>query len=199
MWLAFGSSWPELRYTPHRCITGQLDIWSAFGSGLQSEQEQYFVRSAWHLQSDIPSSDVPPYKHLMDKTRTELGPVDLSSDIPPVEASSDQEQYYVRSEWDVVSLWVRLTWAQMYPLSRGIQWSRAVLPQVSLTCAVRCTQVRCTPPVEASHGQDQNWVRSSWPELRCTPPHESHIVAKTTTQLCLVDLSSDVPFSDFFP
>ena len=58
---------------------------------------------------------------------------------PPVDASGDQEWYYIRSAWHVVSILVRLTWAQKYP------------------------------PVEASGGQDQNWVRSSWPELRCTP------------------------------
>ena len=72
-------------------------------------------------------------------------PFALKSDVPPVEASSGQEQYYIRS---------------------------------SLTFAVRHTQLRCTPLVEASH---------------------SHLVAKSTTtsgqlDICsaLVDLSSDV-------
>ena len=32
-----------------------------------------------------------------------------------MEASSGQEQYYVRSAWHVVSLWVRLTFSQTYP------------------------------------------------------------------------------------
>ena len=46
---------------------------------------------------------------------TELGPVDLNSDVTPhVEASSSQERYYVSSAWHLVSLWVRLTVNQMY-------------------------------------------------------------------------------------
>ena len=59
---------------PSRGISGQLDIWSAFGSGWPS------VRCT-----------------------------------PQVEASSDQEQYYIRSAWHLVSLWVRLTFSQTYP------------------------------------------------------------------------------------
>ena len=35
----------------------------------------------------------PPDIHLMAKSGTNLGPVDLSSDVPPVEASSGQDQY----------------------------------------------------------------------------------------------------------
>ena len=34
---------------------------------------------------------------------------------PPVQASSGQEWYYCRSAWDVISLWVRLLFCQMYP------------------------------------------------------------------------------------
>ena len=45
-----------------------------------------------------------------------LGQADLQLDVPlPLEASSDQEWYDIRSVWHVVRLWVRLTWAQMYP------------------------------------------------------------------------------------
>ena len=36
--------------------------------------------------------------------------------FPPVEASSDQEWYYIRSSWHVVTLWVRLTCSQMPPI-----------------------------------------------------------------------------------
>ena len=45
-----------------------------------------------------------------------LGQADLQSDIPCplVDASSGQEQYYIRSAWHLVSLWVRLTFSQMY-------------------------------------------------------------------------------------
>ena len=76
---------------------------------------------------------------------------------PPVEASSEEDQYYIRSAWHVVSLLVRLTWAQMYP-------------PIQASCGrTGSPELRCTPQVETSGGQDQNWVRSSWPELRCTP------------------------------
>ena len=57
-------------------------------------------------------------------------------------------------------------------LSRGIWWPRVVLCQVSLTCTVRCkvsltftvrhTQIRCTPLVEASGGQEWYYIRSAW-------------------------------------
>ena len=46
---------------------------------------------------------------------TKLGPVDQSSDVPQVEVSGGQEQDYIRSVWHFVSLWVRLTFGQMYP------------------------------------------------------------------------------------
>ena len=66
------------------------------------------------------SLDVPhQYRHMVTKSGTKLGLVDLSSVVPPVEASSGQEQYYIRSAWHLVSLWVRLTFGKMYP-SRGI-------------------------------------------------------------------------------
>ena len=40
------------------------------------------------------SSDVPPsVRHLVAKSGTKLGPVDMNSDIPPIEASSGQEWY----------------------------------------------------------------------------------------------------------
>ena len=49
------------------------------------------------------NSDVPPwYRHLVAKSGTKLGLVDLSSDISLVEASSDQEWYYI-SQLDIWS------------------------------------------------------------------------------------------------
>ena len=100
----------------------------------------------------------------------------------PVQTSGGQELYYIRLAWHLVSLWVRLTFSQMDPPvegscgqdqnwvrsgwpsvpHRGIQWPRAVLHQVSLTCAVRCTQLTCTPQVEASSDQEQYHIRSAW-------------------------------------
>ena len=47
-------------------------------------------------QADI-QANVHPNRHLVAKTSTKLVPVDLSSDVPPIEASSDHEQYYIRS------------------------------------------------------------------------------------------------------
>ena len=38
------------------------------------------------------SSDIPPKSHLVAKGSTNFGPVDLSSDVPPVETSTGHEQ-----------------------------------------------------------------------------------------------------------
>ena len=61
----------------------------------------------------------------MAKSGTNLGPVDLSSDIPPVEASSGQEQYY-SGQLDIFDQPLgKLTFGQMYPLvvaSNGQEW-----------------------------------------------------------------------------
>ena len=51
----------------------------------------------------------------------------------PVQASSGQERYYCRSASQVISLWIRLLFYQMYPPSKGISWPRDVLHHVSLT------------------------------------------------------------------
>ena len=103
-----------------------------------SGQEQYCVRSAWHVQSDLRSA----WHVQSDITR---------SDVPPGEAFSGQEQYYVRSAWHLQSD-IRLAWHVQSDIPRsdvppatGIWWPKAVLHQVSLTFAVRHTQVRCTP------------------------------------------------------
>ena len=39
---------------------------------------------------------------------------------PLVEASGGQEQYYLRSPWHLVSLWVRLTFSQTYPQQKHL-------------------------------------------------------------------------------
>ena len=48
----------------------------------------------------------------------------LSQMDPLVEASSGQEQYCIRSAWHLVSLWVRLTFSQMFPIeaSSAQEW-----------------------------------------------------------------------------
>ena len=89
--------------------------------------------------------------------------------LPPGEASSDQEWYYCGSVWHLVSLWVRLTCSQMYPL-----------------CPPPFTQSPPCPllPVEASSGQElyycgSAWhVISLWVRLTCSQmyplPHHPH-------------------------
>ena len=224
MWWAFGSGWPSVRYTPqwrhlvsksgttscHLDVwsafgSGQLDSWSAFGSDwpsvkhtpieTSSEQEWYYIRSAWHLVS----------LELSQVTLTfgqPLGQADLHSNIPPVEASSEQEWYYIRSAWHLVSLGqVTLTFggplgqadlqSDILP-GRGIYgqeqyYMRSAWHLVSLW--VRLTFSQMYPLVEASREQEwycimsvshlvSLWVRSAshvvslwsgWPSVRCTP------------------------------
>ena len=116
-------------------------------------QEQYYVRSAWHLQSCIRSTwhfdhaDIPPSRgiwwaravlHKVSLTFTIMhqGWLDILSMqmYPPVEASAGQEQYYVRSVWHLVMHQVNLTFlACRHMPSTGIWWPRAVLPKVILT------------------------------------------------------------------
>ena len=95
-----------------------------------SEQEWYYIRSAWHFLS------------LWVR-------LTFSQTYPPVEASSEKEWYYIRSAWHLVSLWVRSAWHF-----------------VSLLARLPCSQMY--PPVEASGGQEWYEVRSGRPELRCT-------------------------------
>ena len=57
---------------------------------------------------------------------------------PPVEASSGQEQYYVRSAWHLQSC-IKLAW-HFEEMQLG-RW-------------------RCSPPLEASCGQEQYYIRS---------------------------------------
>ena len=95
----------------------------------------------------------------------------LSQTYPTVEASNNQEQYYFRSSWHLVILWVRMTFSQTYPTSL----------------------------VEASGDQGWYYVRSSWHLVilwvRLTfsqmyPPVE-HLVAKNGTNIGPVDLNTD--------
>ena len=109
------------------------------------------VRSAWHLQSDIPRSDVPPNRSIW-WPRVVLLQVSLTFTVR------------CKSAWHLQSGMPR----SAVPPSRGIWWPRVVLHQVSLTFTVKCkvsltfpvrhAQVRCTPLVEASSGQD--WYKS---------------------------------------
>ena len=41
---------------------------------------------------------------------------DILSDVPPIEVASGQEWSYCKSAWHLVSLWIRLTCSQIYPL-----------------------------------------------------------------------------------
>ena len=45
-----------------------------------------------------------------------------------------QEFYYYRSAWHVISLLVSLIFCQMFPITTGIWWPRAVLHKVNMTC-----------------------------------------------------------------
>ena len=96
-----------------------------------SDQEQYYIRSAWHLQSDVSSpwhlqKDIPSHCVIICVQILQMYLVHLSSDIPAIEASGGQEwyyvraQYYVRSSWHLIILWVRLTFSQMSPSYRHL-------------------------------------------------------------------------------
>ena len=98
----------------------------------------------------------------------------LTRCTPLVEASSGQEQYYIRSAWHLQS-YIRLAWhfeeMQLrrcrYTPSRGIWWPRAVLCKVILTCKSQTWNEfkiadADVPPVEASSGQEQYYIRSAW-------------------------------------
>ena len=67
------------------------------------------------------------------------------------------------------------------PTSTDNWWSRPVLCQVTMTCSGMQLRIQMYPPVEASAGQDQYYVRSFWHveecnwEGRCTPPPSTDI------------------------
>ena len=145
---------------------------------VSSDQDQYYIRSAWHLQSGVRSLDIysqtypaqmyPPPGRTIWWPRMVLTSVQLISApvlfstidclefsrvlcnspssylicnpqyapdtptppigplIPPckVQASRDQEWYYYRSAWHIISLWVST------PTGRCIWWPRVVLTEV---------------------------------------------------------------------
>ena len=90
----------------------------------------------------------------MAKTGTNLGPVDLSSNIPPV------EQLVAKTSTNLGPV----DWNSEVPPSRGILWTRAVLHQVSLIFGQPLGQADFqldAPPVEAFSGQEWYKVGSS--------------------------------------
>ena len=105
-----------------------------------------------------------------------FGQADLQSDVPPVEASSEQEWNYimsawqlvslwVRSAWHLVSLWVRLTFSQIYPPAESscVQESYYIKSAWHLLSLwVRLTFSQTYPPVQASSGQEWYYIRSGW-------------------------------------
>ena len=97
-----------------------------------SDQEQYYIRSAWHLQPDVSS------------------PWHLQADIP--------------SHWVIICVQIfRCTWyiwGQAYP-HRGIWWPGMVLCQVILTLVIL-------------------WVRLTFSQMS---PSYRHLVMKTGTKL----------------
>ena len=113
-----------------------------------------------------------PHQHLVVRSGIDLGPVDLSSDVPP------RCIYWPR----VVLTWVQLTSAQMYPpaASSGQEWYclGSSWPQLRYTTKQHLV---------AKNGTDG----SSGPEFRSTSPQ--HLVAMSGTHMGPVDLSSDVP------
>ena len=179
-----------------------------------SNEEQYYIRSAWHLQSDIRSA------------------CHLQSDIPSTDVPTRRNIWWPRLVLHQVSLTctvrckVSLTFTVRCTPGRSIWWPRLGLHQVSLTCTVRCkvsltftvrykvswpfmvrhTQHRCTHQkehlvaktgitsgqhdmysqiyalVEASGGQDWDYIRSAW-----------HVQSDVRS---VWHLQSDIPSSD---
>ena len=105
-----------VRHTQVRCTPHYRNLVAK--SGTTSGQ---LDMSAWHLQSDIPRSDVPCNRCIW-WPRAVLCQVSLTFTVRhtqvrcnplPVEASSGQEWYYVRSPWHLVILWAMLSLSQM--------------------------------------------------------------------------------------
>ena len=72
-------------------------------------------------------------RKVLCEAKHEMQSVFKFSDVPPVEASSGQEQYYVRSAWHFEECNWEGSKQSDVPLGRGIWWPGAVLCQVSLT------------------------------------------------------------------
>ena len=86
---------------------------------------------------------------------------------PLVEASSGQEQYYIRSAWHFqIFRCTQYIWTQTYPpVQASSGQEEYYVSQVRLTFwgmqLRRQITVRCTPLVETSSGQEQYYVRSA--------------------------------------
>ena len=99
---------------------------------------------------------------------------------PLVEASGGQEQYYIRSPWHWVILWVRLTFHQTYPpvvASSGQGWYDNIGIEECNWAGVfwrmqlrRQLIVRCTTLLQASGGQEQYYIRLALHLLICCSP-----------------------------
>ena len=93
---------------------------------------------------------------------------------PAPEASSGQEWYYFRSAWHLVSLWVRLTFGQMYLVSPEASSGQVWYYFWSGWTLVRCTHYLLMPP-------------SPQPPTHCSLPQQSHLVPRVV--LCQVRLT----------
>ena len=82
---------------------GQTDLWSDVSQVEESSgQEWYYMRSSRHLLSLwVRMTFSQLYLHIEASSGTQLGPVDLSSDVPPVEASSGKKMGPVGLRSDV--------------------------------------------------------------------------------------------------
>ena len=139
-------------------------------------QEQYYIRSAWHLQSDILRSDVPPTRgiwwpravlHQVSLTFTVGCNVSLTFAVrhtqvrcnPPVQASSGQEQYYVRSAWHLVILWVTLSLSQMcYSVYISSWIDQDIYVEWSFCCVCCCSCCCCCYCIILFLQQQENYT-----------------------------------------
>ena len=135
-----------------------------------SDQEQYYIRSAWHLQSDVSS----PWPFTGRHTFTlRLSFVFKFSEVPGTfehrciswhEASGGQVWYYVRSSWHLIILWVRLTFSQMSPSYRHLVMKTGTKLQGimgSNCCHLLFNYWRCTSYI-AMQENELIWVIENW-------------------------------------
>ena len=133
-----------------------------------SDQEQYYIRSAWHLQSDVSS----PW-HLQSDTPSCWVIICVQifrctwyiwAQTYPIEASGGQEWYYVRSSWHLIILWVRLTFSQMSPSYRHLVMKTGTKLQGimgSNCCHLLFNYWRCTSYI-AMQENELIWVIENW-------------------------------------
>ena len=156
-------------------MSGHLDIWSSFGSSWYSIRctPSRGIRWQWMVLYQV----ILTFGH-------PVGQADIQSDVALSRGFWCQEQYYIRSSWQLVILLVRLTFSQMYLLGRGIWWPRMVLHQVVLIFGhpdrSGWYSVIHTPQGRG-HLMDESMVLnqviwtfgssfgSSWHSIRCTP------------------------------